>query len=167
MHTVRRFGNFWRLAGTLGTLLVTSCVVIIRCTEPFWSPCICTLYHTPYCAQTFQMLSCQFSLPHLWYISHSIHVFHTLRSSQPSVLYHFNNIRSRTNHEHPPHCGAALPILSFLSLHWSPYLSLIVIIRCTQTFDHPVHIYIPYIYTHNQSINEAMMSSALLRVDQQ
>ena len=29
----------WR--GTLWTLLVTFCVVIIRCTETFWSPCIC------------------------------------------------------------------------------------------------------------------------------
>jgi hypothetical protein len=31
--------NVWRLAGTLWTLLVAFCIVIIRCTETFWSPC--------------------------------------------------------------------------------------------------------------------------------
>ena len=31
-------GDWW---GTLWTLLVTFCVVIIKCTESFWSPCIC------------------------------------------------------------------------------------------------------------------------------
>jgi hypothetical protein len=30
--------------GTLWTLLVTFCIVIIRCTETFWSPCIYTHY---------------------------------------------------------------------------------------------------------------------------
>ena len=32
----------WR--GTLWILLVTFCIVIIRCTETFWSPCTCTKY---------------------------------------------------------------------------------------------------------------------------
>jgi hypothetical protein len=31
------FGNW---SGTVWTLLVTFCIVIIRCTEKFWSPCI-------------------------------------------------------------------------------------------------------------------------------
>jgi hypothetical protein len=33
----------WR--GTLWTLLVTFCIVIIRCTETFWSPCILYYYN--------------------------------------------------------------------------------------------------------------------------
>ena len=33
--------NAWRLAGgTLWTLLVTFCIVVKRCTETFWSPCM-------------------------------------------------------------------------------------------------------------------------------
>jgi hypothetical protein len=38
---VRRV-NVWRLEGTRWTLLVTFCIVIIRCTETFWSHCIIT-----------------------------------------------------------------------------------------------------------------------------
>jgi hypothetical protein len=46
----------WRLAakqsggskrGTLWTLLVTLCIVIIRCTETFWTSCICQSDATP------------------------------------------------------------------------------------------------------------------------
>jgi hypothetical protein len=32
--------------GTLWTLLVTFCIVIIRCTDAFWSPCICNYFGT-------------------------------------------------------------------------------------------------------------------------
>jgi hypothetical protein len=35
----------WRSAGALWTLLVTFYIVIIRCTETFWSLCICVWGH--------------------------------------------------------------------------------------------------------------------------
>jgi hypothetical protein len=41
-YSITQFGvsiNVWRPAETLWTLLVTVSIVIIRCTETFWSPC--------------------------------------------------------------------------------------------------------------------------------
>jgi len=40
-NTVRRVNKYLEIGrGTLWTLLVTFCIVITRCTETFWSPCI-------------------------------------------------------------------------------------------------------------------------------
>jgi hypothetical protein len=42
--------NVWRLEGTLWTLLVTFCIVIIRCRGTFWLPCITQIWAAKTCS---------------------------------------------------------------------------------------------------------------------
>jgi len=52
--------NVWRLAGSLWTLLVTFYIVIIKCTETFWSPC--TSNNRGPLVQKFKRLAFKFEL---------------------------------------------------------------------------------------------------------
>jgi hypothetical protein len=71
--------NIWRLGGgTLWTLLVTFCTVIIRCTETFWSPCINVsqrphMIFPTYLHTLYLCLKCAFSFPHKSYMLHPSH----------------------------------------------------------------------------------------------
>jgi hypothetical protein len=65
----------WR--GTLWTLRITFCIVIIRCTETFWSPCIIstTLSHVKL-RNNLVFLKEEKNLQTLWYSTPSTHHLH-------------------------------------------------------------------------------------------
>jgi hypothetical protein len=85
----------WR--GTLWTLLVTFCIVIIRCTETFWSPCIfwvcvSVILVIRHAQRTHRVIPksvpCP-AVPYFYTSSHKRHAFLTKKSVECQMCFQF------------------------------------------------------------------------------